>query len=127
MALKILLVDDSSVMRKMIKRTIELSGVDVAGFYEAGNGKEGLMLLEHKAVDLLFIDINMPVMDGMEMLAEVRKQDKTQDLPVLIISTESNEKRIREIDRQNAAFIHKPFTPEVLREKVLGMVEGEGA
>jgi two-component system chemotaxis response regulator CheY len=64
-------------------------------------------------------------MDGMEMLAELRKHDKTKDLPVLIASTASNKGRINEIEHQGAAFIHKPFTPEALREKILHVVQKE--
>ena len=125
MALKILVVDDSAVMRKMIIRTINLCGLDVAEILEAGNGKEGLELLKSKKIDLLFADVNMPVMDGLEMLAEVRKRKWTKSLPVLIVSTESNKGRIVEIERQNAGFVHKPFTPELLREKMLGLIARE--
>ncbi|NGP87416.1 response regulator [Fodinibius halophilus] len=123
MSLNVLIVDDSAVMRKMITKTINLCGLDVSDYYEAGDGKEGLEKLDAHLVDLLFIDINMPVMDGMEMLSEVRKRECSQDLPVLIVSTESNEGRIEEIGRQGAAFIHKPFTPEVLREKIMGIIQ----
>src|SRR5699024_5129733 len=121
MAIDILVVDDSAIMRSMIKKTINLCGLDVDTIYEAGNGKEGLAILNEKGADLLFIDVNMPVMDGMEMLDNVRKNSKTKDIPIIIISTESNEGRIKTIDRQNAGFVHKPFTPEVLRGKILEM------
>jgi len=127
MALKILVVDDSAVMRKMIIRTINLCGLDVADIYEAGNGREGLEILKKKKVDLLFADVNMPEMDGLQMLSEVRKREITKNIPVLIVSTESNENRIREIERHDAGFIHKPFTPELLREKMLGLVFPERA
>lgn len=122
MAIKILVVDDSAVMRKMIIRTIDLCGLDVTSVSEAGDGKEGLEVLDEKKVDLLFVDVNMPVMDGMEMLAELRKNASTKDLAVLIVSTESNEGRIQEIERQGAGFVHKPFTPEVLRNKILDIL-----
>lgn len=123
MAINILVVDDSAVMRKIIQRTINLCGLDIGNLYEAGNGREGLDELKKHLIDLLFIDINMPEMNGMEMLAEVRKQKETKNLPVLIVSTESNKGRIEEIDHQGAAFMHKPFTPEALREKILQIVE----
>lgn len=119
MAINILVVDDSAVMRSMIKRTIDHSGVEVGDIHEAGNGQEGLNQLSENWVDLLFIDVNMPVMDGMEMLNHVRQNPETRDLPVLIVSTESNNERIKIIDRQKAHFVHKPFTPEKLREKIL--------
>lgn len=122
MAIDILVVDDSAVMRKMIKKTIRLCGLDVDHIHEAGNGKEGLQVLEREEVDFLFIDINMPVMNGMEMLNRVRQHKKTENIPVLIVSTESNEGRIEEIDRKGAGFVHKPFTPENLKEKMLAII-----
>lgn len=122
MTFNILIVDDSQVMRKMIKKTINLCNFDIAEIYEAGNGKEGIRTLNKKKVDLLFIDINMPVMDGMEMLREVRGQPKTANAAVFIVSAESNSDRIKTIEDQNTEFIHKPFTPEVLRSKILGIM-----
>lgn len=122
MAMNILVVDDSAVMRTMIIKTIRICGIEVGEVYEAPDGLEGINTLKENWIDLLFIDVNMPVMDGMEMLDKVRSDRETRDLPVLIVSTESNENRIREIDRQKAGFVHKPFTPEMLREKILEVV-----
>ncbi len=119
MAVNILVVDDSAVMRSMIKKTILSSGVEVGEIYEAANGQEGLDVLEDNWLDILFIDVNMPVMDGMEMLNHVRQKSETRDIPILIVSTESNHERIEVIQKQNAGFVHKPFTPEVLRERIL--------
>ena len=119
MAVNILVVDDSAVMRSMIKKTIKSSGVEIGEIYEAANGKEGLEVLEDNWLDILFIDVNMPVMDGMEMLDRVRSKSDTCDIPILIVSTESNSERIEIIQKKNAGFVHKPFTPEVLRERIL--------
>ncbi len=119
MSLNVLVVDDSSVMRKMIIRTLNLSGVPLGEVFEAEDGRLGLELLEENWIDMLFIDVNMPVMDGMEMLTLVRSKPETRDLPVLIISTESNPQRINEINENRAGFVHKPFTPETLREKII--------
>lgn len=123
MSMNILVVDDSAVMRSMIIRTISLSGLEPGEIYEAENGREGLKVLNENWVDLVFIDVNMPVMDGMEMLCEIRQNRETRGLPVLIVSTESNEDRIKMIDEQNAQFVHKPFTPEMLRNKILEMLQ----
>lgn len=122
MPINILVVDDSAVMRSMIKKTIIQSNLEVGEVYEAGNGKEGLEMLKGHWFDLLFIDVNMPVMDGMEMLDEIRKSPETRDIPILIVSTESNAQRIEIINKHNAGFVHKPFTPEMLREKVLSVL-----
>lgn len=122
MAINILVVDDSPVMRNMIIRTINLCGLEIGSIHEAGNGKEGLETLEKHWIDLLFIDVNMPVMDGMNMLNHVRNNRETKNTPVLIVSTESNEDRIKEINKRNAGFVHKPFTPETLRKKIQDML-----
>jgi|AntRauTorckE6833_2_1112554.scaffolds.fasta_scaffold76519_1 two-component system chemotaxis response regulator CheY len=119
MPLNVLVVDDSSVMRKMIIRTLNMSGVSVGDVLEAENGQKGLEVLADNWIDILFIDVNMPVMDGMEMLNHVRSKPETKDLPILIISTESNPQRINEINANRAGFVHKPFTPETLREKIV--------
>ena len=119
MAINILVVDDSAVMRSMIKKTVTQCDLEVGYIHEAANGKEGLDKLQEHWFDLLFIDVNMPVMDGMEMLDEIKKKPETRDIPVLIVSTESNNQRIEIINKHYAGFVHKPFTPEVLREKII--------
>ena len=126
MSLNVLVVDDSSVMRKMIIRTLHMSGVPIGEIYEADNGQSGLELLDQNWIDMLFIDVNMPIMDGMEMLKRVRSRPDTRDLPILIISTESNPQRINQISENRAGFVHKPFTPEDLREKIIELT-GIGA
>jgi two-component system chemotaxis response regulator CheY len=122
MAINILVVDDSEIMRKMIIRTINLCGLEIGEIYQAGNGQDGLAQLDQNWIDILFIDVNMPIMDGMEMLKRVREKPETSDLPILIISTESNPHRIKEISDSGAGFVHKPFTPENLREKIEEML-----
>jgi len=122
MAINILVVDDSEIMRKMIIRTVNLCGLEIGEIYQAGNGQDGLVQLDQNWIDILFIDVNMPIMDGMEMLKRVRQKPETTDLPILIISTESNPHRIKEIDDSGAGFVHKPFTPEMLREKIEEML-----
>jgi two-component system chemotaxis response regulator CheY len=122
MAINILVVDDSAVMRSMIIKTIKNTGIEVGEVHQASNGAEGLEVVDNNWLDLLFIDVNMPIMDGMEMLEKVRKNPITMDMPVLIVSTESNSARIKIIDGQYAGFVHKPFTPEVLKEKILDVL-----
>lgn len=117
----ILVVDDSPVMRRMIIRTIRLCQFEIEEIYEAGNGLEALKLLESNSMDILFLDINMPEMDGIELLTRVRMIARYNDVPIFIISTESNQNRIEYIKSQNAEFLHKPFTPEDLRHKISTM------
>jgi len=115
----ILVVDDSAVMRSMIIRILRLTGLSLGEVYEAPNGREGLKVLDEKWVDLALVDINMPVMNGEEMIDNVRTNQATADLPIIVVSTESNVQRVESIRRKNVEFVHKPFTPEVLRKTVL--------
>jgi two-component system, chemotaxis family, chemotaxis protein CheY len=122
MALNLLIVDDSATMRQMVSRTLQMSGLPVGTVHQASNGREGLDLLEHEWIDLVFVDINMPVMNGMEMIDAVRAKPAFADLPIVVISTESSETRIEEVRSRGVKFIHKPFTPERVREIVQSMV-----
>lgn len=119
MSFNILVVDDSAVMRSMIIRILRLTGLSIGEVYEAPNGKEGLRILDDKWVDLALVDINMPVMNGEEMIDHIRKNQTTADLPIIVVSTESNIDRVETIRQKKVEFVHKPFTPEVLRKTVL--------
>ena len=119
MAFNVLVVDDSAVMRAMIARVVRLSGVPLGEFYEAGNGEEGLRQLGAHWVDLVLLDINMPVMNGEEMLRRLRAEPETAALPVIVVSTESSETRVHALEELGVAFVHKPFAPEDLRATIL--------
>jgi len=118
-SLNILVVDDSAVMRAMIIRILRLTGLSLGEIYEAPNGQEGLKVLDDKWVDLALVDINMPVMNGEEMIDTIRNSKTIADLPIIVVSTESNIERVEKIRRKKVEFVHKPFTPEVLRKTVL--------
>ena len=119
MALNTLVVDDSSVMRSIIIKTLKLSGLSLGEIWEAKNGEEGLNVLQQNWVDLALVDIHMPVMDGEEMLRQLRKSEQYENLPVIVVSSESDPARIEKMLRLGATFIHKPFTPEVLKEVIV--------
>jgi two-component system chemotaxis response regulator CheY len=121
MALNILVVDDSAVMRAMVIKTLHLSGLPLNEIHEASNGQEALQVLDQHWVDLALLDINMPVMGGEETLARIRQNPETADLPVVIVSTEGSDTRIAALRQQGAEFIHKPFTPEMLREVIMNI------
>jgi two-component system chemotaxis response regulator CheY len=101
----------------------------VGDVWEAGNGREALELLEQKWIDLILSDVHMPVMDGRELLMEIKGQDSLRDLPVVFITTESNEERMQEIVSLGAeGFIRKPFRPESIRAllvKIMGEADGD--
>jgi two-component system chemotaxis response regulator CheY len=124
MAYNVLVVDDSAVMRKMIIRTLELTGLPLGQVYEAANGEEGLAVLDRHWVDVALVDINMPILDGEQMIRRVREQPATQDLPIVIVSTDRSEERADRLREKVAGFVHKPFTPEQLRDVVSGVLGG---
>lgn len=118
MALNVLVVDDSALMRNIVIKILKMSDIDLANIYEAGNGQEALDQLNNNWVDLMLLDINMPVMNGLELLDIVRANPETQDMPIIMVSSESQEKRISTISQKGAGFVHKPFTPELLRNEI---------
>jgi two-component system chemotaxis response regulator CheY len=122
MPLNILVVDDSSVMRAMIIKTLRLCGLPLGAIYEAANGKEALRTMEEHEINLTFADVNMPVMNGEEMLQRLRQNAKTRDSAVIVVSTEGSDTRIEKLRELGAGFVHKPFTPETLREKIISMM-----
>lgn len=121
MAFNVLVVDDSSVMRAIIIRTLNLSGLPIGEIYEAGNGQAALGVLESSWVDLALVDINMPVMNGEELIERMRANPAMADLPVIVVSTESSQTRINSLRGKGIQFIHKPFTPEKLKETIISL------
>jgi two-component system chemotaxis response regulator CheY len=116
MALNTLVVDDSSVMRSIIIKTLKLSGLPLGEIWE-----EGLRILLDKWIDLALVDIHMPVMDGEEMLTRLRQNDQYENLPVIVVSSESEPSKIEKMLKLGATFIHKPFTPEILKEVIIAV------
>lgn len=119
-----LIVDDSSVMRKIVERSLRQAGLAIANVYEASNGVEALDVLRRTRVDLILTDINMPNMDGLEFLRQMRAQHLAPDVPVVMITTEGSEDHVREAIVAGAqGYIRKPFTAEQVKERVLPLVE----
>ena len=119
MTFNVLVVDDSAVMRAMIIKTLQLSGLSLGEIYQAAHGQEGLRMLGDNWIDLLLVDINMPVMDGEEMIRRIRADQEMADLAIIVVSTESSETRIRKFSEYEVGFVHKPFTPEVMRNEIM--------
>ncbi|MFP4429157.1 MAG: response regulator, partial [Desulfovermiculus sp.] len=93
MGYNVLIVDDSMIIRSMVAKTLQISGLELEELYYAANGQEGLDLLLAKTVDIVFADINMPVMDGVQMVTAMAQRGILQSIPVVIISTERNRQR----------------------------------
>jgi two-component system chemotaxis response regulator CheY len=118
-----LIVDDSTVMRKIVERALRQAGLDPLVVHEAGSGTEGLELLKNKQVDLIISDINMPLMDGLEFLRQLRAQNLAPGIPVVMITTESSEEHVKQAILAGAqGYIRKPFTAEQVKERVLPLL-----
>lgn len=125
MAYNVLIVDDSQTMRKVIRKTVSISGFEMGECWEAGNGREALDILQACWIDLILADLNMPVMNGLEMLRELKKADLHSHIPVVLITTEGSEKRLEEAYALGIrGYIQKPFYPETIRD-VLGRIMEE--
>ena len=117
----VLIVDDSSTMRKIITRSLRQAGFVVDEIFEAGDGFEGLSALGANKIDLILSDINMPNMDGLEFVKSVR--GKGSKVPIVMITTEGGEEIIKEAIESGASdSIKKPFTPDQLQEKLGGLL-----
>jgi two-component system chemotaxis response regulator CheY len=118
-----LIVDDSSVMRKIVERALRQAGIDPLVVLEAGSGTEGLEVLKTKQVDLILSDINMPSMDGLEFVRQIQLQNLAPGVPVVMITTESSEEHVKQAIQAGArGYIRKPFTAEQVKERVLPLI-----
>jgi two-component system chemotaxis response regulator CheY len=128
MELHVLIVDDSTAMRAFIRRVLALSGLQVGRCLEAANGAEALALLRDNWMDAVLTDINMPGMDGEELLRRMSEHEVLRLIPVLVVSTDRTESRIQRMLEMGAkGYVTKPFLPETLRaeiENALGAVHG---
>lgn len=129
MSANVLIVDDSRIMRQMIKRTMGMAGLDIGQVYEAANGIEGFAQLAQHEVGVVILDINMPVMNGVQFLQRMKDDPRLRDVPVVIASTEGSETRIEQLMSYGArGYIRKPFQPEQLRdtlEPIIGVAEDD--
>jgi two-component system chemotaxis response regulator CheY len=119
----VLIVDDSTVMRKIVERSLRQAGLDPLVVHEAGTGIEGLEILRTARVNLILTDINMPTMDGLEFVRQLRGQHLAEGVPVVMITTESSEEHVRQAIQAGArGYIRKPFTAEQVKERVLPLL-----
>jgi len=116
MAFNVLIVDDSSSMRMMLRKTLEVSGFDIGEIFEAGNGKEALEMLENTWADLILTDVHMPEMDGFSFLKMLKEKDVVSTTPVVVVTTEGREERVDELIQLGASgWVKKPFRPEEIK------------
>ena len=125
MAFNVLIVDDSLSMRSVIKKTIKVSGFKVGAYFEAADGKEALKILADAWVDLVLTDINMPNMNGLELITKMHEDQILRSIPVVMVTTEGSEKSIQTSMEMGAkGYIKKPFQPEDIK-RVLNSIMGE--
>lgn len=119
MALNIMIVDDSPVMRVFLRKVVQLTGLPLGEFFEAGDGEAALHLLKRHWIDLVLTDINMPRMNGEEFVRQMESDELMRDIPVIVVSTDSTRERIDQMLTLGArGYISKPFFPETLRDAV---------
>jgi len=123
----VLIVDDSQTMRKVIRKSVVMSGFAMENCWEAGNGKEALTVVQTQKVDLILTDFNMPEMNGMEMVQELKKAEKYRQIPIFFITAQENEALRKEgIALGVQGFIPKPFQPEVILDLLQKAMEKTG-
>jgi two-component system chemotaxis response regulator CheY len=123
MAFRVLIVDDSPVMRTFIQRVMTASGFEVSACFQASNGEEALDLLAREWVDVVLTDINMPKMNGEELVRCMEARELK--VPVVVISTDATEVRMAQMLSLGAqGYIKKPFAPEMLREELERVLGG---
>lgn len=124
MGLNVLVVDDSRTMRALIKKILGLADVGVTEVFQAADGNEALSVLDESQIDLVLSDINMPGMNGFELIERMSEMGTLDKIPLIVLSTEGSEERIDHLrDVGIRAFLRKPFSPEAL-SKVLNEVLG---
>jgi two-component system chemotaxis response regulator CheY len=124
-ALRVLIVDDSSVMRKIVDRSLRQAGLEIKEVFEAGNGVEALARLQETRVDLILSDINMPTMDGLELVRQLQALENAKGVPIVMVTTEAGESHVVQALSNGArGYIRKPFSPDQIRERIIPLLQG---
>jgi two-component system chemotaxis response regulator CheY len=121
--LDVLIVDDSAAIRKILQRVLRQADLPLGQVYEAGDGVEALKALGSQHVDLVFADVNMPNMDGLQLLSEIKSADQWKHLPVVMVTTEGSESKVLAAANLGAAgYVRKPFSAEEFRRTLDGLL-----
>jgi two-component system chemotaxis response regulator CheY len=114
----VLVVDDSAMMRKIVIKNLKECGYDLQ-IAEASDGKEGLARFQAGGIDVILSDWNMPNMDGLQMIKEIRRIDPERKVPIIMVTTEGSADRVKDAILAGASnYLAKPFTPERFKEKL---------
>lgn len=124
MSLRIMIVDDSPIIRAVIEKNLRMTGLPVDGCLMAGNGQEALDQLTDQWIDLALVDINMPVMNGVELIEKMKEDDLLKTIPIIVASTEGSQTRIDKLRELGiVGYLRKPFTPEQFKEQITQALE----
>ncbi len=119
MAYNVLIVDDSTTMRALVRKVLNIAGLELGECYEGANGREALEILKDHWVDLILSDLHMPVMDGFALVENLRQNQMWQSIPVVLITTEGRQEVLAPFLQKGVqGYIRKPFRPEEIREKL---------
>jgi two-component system, chemotaxis family, chemotaxis protein CheY len=119
----VLIVDDSAAIRKILRRVLQQAELPLGQVYEAGDGAEAVASLKNQKVQLILSDINMPNMDGLQFLSELKSNPEWKDVPVIMITTEGSQAKVLEAVQLGAVgYVRKPFTAEQIKEKLTGLM-----
>jgi two-component system chemotaxis response regulator CheY len=122
-SIQAIIVEDSSVMRKIVERSLRQAGIELSKVFEAGNGAAGLAVLAENRAELILCDINMPVMDGLEFVKALAGVEKAKGTPVVMLTTEGSEAHVvQALSPRARGYIRKPFTPDQVREHVIPLL-----
>ena len=125
MAYTIMVVDDSEIIRTVVERTLEMTKLPVSSVIHAVNGKDAIEKLRKNWIDIIFTDINMPEMNGMELVDAMNENAEYSEIPVVVVSTEGSRQRIETLKKKGVkGYLRKPFTPENIRDIILECLGG---
>jgi two-component system chemotaxis response regulator CheY len=120
LAYNVLLVDDSATVRAVMTKTLKLAQIDLGELFTAANGKEALVVLKEKWIDLVITDLNMPEMTGAELVDAITADPTLKSIPVVVVTTEGSVTRIEDLKQKGVrGYVRKPFTPEQIREMII--------
>ena len=115
----VLIVDDSAAIRKILQRVLRQADVPIGQVFEAGDGEEALEMMKTQNIGLVMTDINMPNMDGIQLLTKVKAAEAWKNVPVVLVTTEGSQARVLEAAQLGAAgYVRKPFTADQIKEKL---------
>ena len=123
MPVDVLIVDDSAAIRKILQRVLRQTDLAIGEVIEAGDGVEALKALSDRQVHLILSDINMPNMDGLQLLSHLKQSEKWKAVPIIMVTTEGGQGKVIEAVQLGAAgYVRKPFTAEQIKEKLSGLI-----